>query len=586
MRLHSQRFTPRPYQEKAVNQVHTLFRQGHRELLLHLPTGSGKTIIATLVMEKLLPLLSGGKVLFVAHRQELLDQTADKINRHMPDLTVSIEQGERRASLDAQVILASVQSLQARKDTYPASEFRLIIMDECHHALSPSWKQIIQYFHDSRAQDSLLLGMTATPRRSDGRSAVSVFKTVAYEVSRPDLQDLGYLVPIKYWAIKATLSLSDVKMSGSDFQVGSLSRVMNTTRVRALTVAAWEAKGQGQKTIIFCASVPHAHQLAADFAALGHRTEVIDGKTKDRRELLRRYHWKDFDLLFNYGVLTEGFDEPGIECVLLARPTTSPLVYNQCLGRGLRPAPGKTHCTVIDIVDRSTHQLQYGAGQFAGLPSGWKSRGRDPFREARSMAGVKVTDPDFFIQLRQAQSLEQLQEMLMELPPETVLAGLDGEPVPRYSPQPVKVPAIRAHELALKLLLEAGAPVEGLRVSVADAEGADDSEEQMFISLAQPRLNNDKYSYLSWHIARATGLPATITPVPARYRKKSPKALLGALLPEDLKITRFDVDKAAGSIYAEVSGLETGLAELVRRSFELTSGINLDLQGQLSFGFF
>ena len=584
MLLHSQRFTPRPYQAKAVSQVHTLFRQGERELLLHLPTGSGKTIIATLVMEKLLPLLSGGKVLFVAHRQELLDQTADKIKRHMPELTVSIEQGERRASLDAQVILASVQSLQARKDTYPASEFRLIIMDECHHALSPSWKQIIQYFHDSRAQDSLLLGMTATPRRSDGRSAVSVFKTVAYEVSRPELQDLGYLVPIKYWAIKANLSLNDVKMSGSDFQVGSLSRVMNTTRVRALTVAAWEAKGQGKKTIIFCASVPHAHQLAADFATLGHRTEVIDGKTKDRRELLRRYHWKDFDLLFNYGVLTEGFDEPGIECVLLARPTTSPLVYNQCLGRGLRPAPDKTHCTVIDIVDRSTHQLQYGAGQFAGLPTGWKSRGRDPFREARSIAGVKVTDPDFFIQLRQAQSLEQLQEMLMELPPETVLAGLDGEPVPRYIARPVKVPAIRAHELALKLLLEATAPVEGVQIS-ADPE-AENPEEQLQISLAQPRLNNDKYGYLAWHIARATGMPAAITPTPARYRKKSPKALLRSLLPEDLKITRFDVDTASGNIYAEVSGLETGLAELVRRSFEVTSGITLDLQGQLSFGFF
>ena len=583
MYLQSRRFTARPYQDSAVRRVLSLFRQGEREMLLHLPTGSGKTIIATVVIEKLLPLLGEGKVLFVAHRRELLDQTADKLSRHLPDVPLSFEQGERRASLDARVILASIQSLMARKDAYSAEQFSLIIIDECHHALAPSWKAVIQYFHDSRARGSLLLGMTATPRRSDGRSAVSVFKTVAYEISRPELQDLGYLVPIKYWAVKAALSLDTVKMSGSDFQVGSLSRVMNTPRVRALTLAAWEARGKGQKTIVFCASVPHAHQLAADFASLGHRTEVIEGRTKDRKELLRRYHWEDFDVLFNYGVLTEGFDEPGIACVLLARPTTSPLVYNQCLGRGLRPAPGKTDCTVIDIVDRSTHQLQYGATQFAGLPRGWKSRGRDPFREARSLSAVRVTDPEVFMRLRQAQSLEQIQEMLMELPPESVMAGLDGEPVPRYTPVPAVVPAIRARELALSLLAKAGAPVAGISIGIPEAE--DGEREQIQISLADPRVNNEKYDYLRWHVARATGLPVAYTPPPKRYRQKNPRALLHSLLPEDLRITTFEFDEGSNTIHAQVSGLGNELRDQVRRSFETTTGLTLDLQGQLSFGF-
>ena len=584
MFLHSRRFDPRPYQDSAVRQVVALYGRGEREMLLHLPTGSGKTIIATLVIERLLPLIGEGKVLFVAHRQELLDQTADKLNRHMPDLSVSFEQGERRASLDARVILASIQSLTARKDAYPAKQFSLIIIDECHHALAPSWKAVIQYFHDSRNKGSLLLGMTATPRRSDGRSAVSVFKNVAYEISRPELQDLGYLVPIKYWAIKAALSLDDVKMSGSDFQVGALSKVMNTPRVRALTLAAWEAKGKGDKTIVFCASVPHAHQLAADFAALGHRTEVIEGRTKDRKELLRRYHWQDFDLLFNYGVLTEGFDEPGITCVLLARPTTSPLVYNQCLGRGLRPAPDKTHCTVIDIVDRSTHQLQYGACQFAGLSSGWKSRGRDPFREARSVGGIRVKDPNVFMRLREAQSLDQIQQMLMELPPETVLAGLDGEPVPRYCVAPGTVPAIRAREVALSLLEQAGAPVAG--ISIGAAPEAEAGAQQMQITLAKPRVNNEKFDYLCWHIEQAVGLSVALTAAPQRSRQKNPRALLRSILPEEIKITRFEFDEDKGCIHAEVSGLGNELLAQVRRSFEATSGITLDLQGQLSFGFF
>ena len=584
MYLQSRRFTPRPYQDSAVRRVLSLFRQGEREMLLHLPTGSGKTIIATVVIEKLLPLLGEGKVLFVAHRRELLDQTADKLSRHLPDVPLSFEQGERRASLDARVILASIQSLMARKDAYPAEQFSLIIIDECHHALAPSWKAVIQYFHDSRARGSLLLGMTATPRRSDGRSAVSVFKTVAYEISRPELQDLGYLVPIKYWAVKAALSLDTVKMSGSDFQVGALSKVMNTPRVRALTLAAWEARGKGKKTIVFCASVPHAHQLAADFTALGHRTEVIEGRTKDRKELLRRYHWEDFDLLFNYGVLTEGFDEPGIDCVLLARPTTSPLVYNQCLGRGLRPAPGKTHCTVIDIVDRSTHQLQYGAGQFAGLPTGWKSRGRDPFREARSIAGVQVTDPEVFMRLHGAESLEQIQEMLMELPPETVLAGLDGEPVPRYRAVPATVPTVRARELTLSLLEQAGAPVAGISITAPEEETA--GQERMQITLADPRVNNEKYRYIRWHIQRAIGLPVAFTAPPQRYRQKNPRALLRSILPDDLRITKFEIDEENNCIHAEVAGLGSELADQVRRAFETTSGITLDLQGQLSFGFF
>ena len=164
MYLHSRKFTPRPYQDAAVRRVVSLFGEGEREMLLHLPTGSGKTIIATVVIEKLLPKLKGGKVLFVAHRRELLDQTADKLDRHLPDVSVSIEQGERRASLDAQVILASIQSLSARKDTYPAEQFSLIIIYDCHHALAPTWKAVIQYFHDSPVTRRLLLVLTATPR--------------------------------------------------------------------------------------------------------------------------------------------------------------------------------------------------------------------------------------------------------------------------------------------------------------------------------------------------------------------------------------------------------------------------------------
>jgi hypothetical protein len=154
---------------------------------------------------------------------------------------------------------------------------------------------------------------------------------------------------------------------------------MDTPGHRALAVKAWLEQGRGLRTIAFCAGVEHARHLADDFRASGVGAEMIDGKTKERHVLLERFQAGEFSVLTNYGVLTEGFDDPGVSCVLLARPTTSPLVYTQCIGRGLRSAPGKRACTVIDLVDRSTHQLSYDALSMAGLPPRWRCRGANPF---------------------------------------------------------------------------------------------------------------------------------------------------------------------------------------------------------------
>ncbi|MEM9489613.1 MAG: DEAD/DEAH box helicase, partial [Myxococcota bacterium] len=429
------RFQPRPYQAAAVRQVLALYERGQRNLLLHLPTGSGKTVIASLIIDALLRRWDGaGRVLFLAHRKELLEQTAATLRRQIPGVTIGIEQGRRRADLDARIVIASIQSLVHRKDRYPAARFAAIICDECHRALAPRWLEVIGYFRDQRPDATLLLGMTATPRRSDGRSATALFDTVAYAISRPELQDLGYLAPVHYWSVRADLRLDQVAMAGADFQVTSLSRAMNQPAVRALTLRAWEQHGRGRKTLGFAASVAHARQLTEEFAAAGYRAACIDGRTQQRERLLDRFARGELDILFNYGVLIEGFDDPSIECLLMARPTTSPLVYEQCMGRGLRTRPGKSACTVIDIVDRSTHQLQYSAPRSAGLPDGWRCRGRDPFREARALRGIKVSDPDAFLAIRAAGDLDQVQDLLMALPPEVVVAGLDGEPVLNYQP--------------------------------------------------------------------------------------------------------------------------------------------------------
>jgi hypothetical protein len=280
-------------------------------------------------------------------------------------------------------------------------------------------------------------------------------------------------------------------------------------------------------------------------------------------------------------VLTEGFDDPSIQCVLLARPTTSPLVYNQCLGRGLRPAPNKTHCTVIDIVDRSTHQLQYGASELADLPRGWNSRGRDPFRESRSISQIKVTDPEAFLAIKRANSLEEIQDLLMALPPDAVLAGLDGEPVPRYEAEESGCTEAQAKRRVQDLLKQAGAVTTKMNISPP----GDGERGQIEIALLQAEVNNERYRYLHWHLERATGWRTTFAEPKRTMRRVNPRALLRSTLPEGYRIRGFDYDEKANQIVVQVPGLQQEVLEEICTAFEAASGIDLKIQGQLAFSF-
>lgn len=570
------RFRARGYQRAAVDAVIRRHAAGAHRLLLHLPTGSGKTVIGALLIEQMIARRRSTRTLFIAHRQEILDQTAAILRRHMPRLEVGIEQGQRHAASEADVTVASVQSLVRRRDRFDPRDFGLVICDECHRALAPTWAEVIGYFHDKRRDDALLLGMTATPRRTDGRSVLDVFDEVAFEISQAELQDLGLLVPMRYFSVQTDLNLAAVSLSAGDFQVGSLSRVMNTPALRALTLRAWQERGLGRKTIAFCAGVGHARQLAADFEALlGVRAAVVDAKTRDREQLLGAFRAGEIQVLANYGVLTEGFDDPAIECVLMARPTKSPLVYTQCLGRGLRVAPGKRSCTVIDIVDRSTHQLQYGMAQMSGLPRRWRSRGRDPFREQRALGAVRVSDPDAFLRIQRATSLEDVQQILMELPPEVVQAGLDGEPVPRYTPAADRPADSEARRAAQALLSEAGAPIRRI---VADAQ-------TLTLSLLDPEVDNERYAYLTWHLERVTGREVEFQRAArGRSRSSSPRAVLRSML-GGRRVHELSVDPHGKVVQATVAGLGPEEVDALCRSFEREAGMQLRLTGQLGFGF-
>ncbi len=567
-------FKLRPYQKTAVAAVLSRhIEQNIRRMLLYLPTGAGKTVIATFLIKELLALPECARVLFVAHRREILNQTARTMRQHLPEYTVQIEQGERISAADATITIASVQSLVRRKERFDPKTFSVIICDECHRALAPSWGEVIDYFNAEKGSGTLLLGMTATPRRTDGRSALDVFDEIAFEISRAELEDLGYLVPMQYFTVQSDLRLDRVRMSGGDFQVNALSRVMDTPAVRALTLKAWLEAAEGKKkTIAFCAGVEHAHHLAEDFAAIGKRAGTIDGKTKDRDALLKTFADGGLDVLTNYGVLTEGFDDPSVECILMARPTTSPLVYTQCVGRGLRTAMGKTGCTVIDIIDRSTHELQYGANEMAGLARKWRCRGGDPFRQARSLAGIKVTSPEAFLRIRNATSLEEVQAILMNLPPNVVVAGLDGEPVLRYDPLEDTGSAHDPKKAALSLLRQAG--VRGAEVSVQDRT--------LRVRLREPKTDNERYAHLKWHLQRVTGHVVIFEEGPRRGGLSNPRALLRSMLPAGRRINDFGADAQRNTITANITGLTIDEIAEISKEFESEIGMTLVLKGQLS----
>lgn len=564
-------FKLRPYQKAAVAAVLARYRERERRMLLHLPTGAGKTVIATFIIQALRDRARLGRCLFVAHRREILDQTARTLARHLPGLDVQVEQGERTAEASADVTVASVQSLLRRRTRYARDAFDVIICDECHRALAPSWEEVIGYFWSGARESTLLLGMTATPRRSDGRSVLGLFGEPVFEITRSELEDLGYLVPMRYFTVQGELGLGRVKLSGGDFDASSLSRVMDTPAHRALAVKAWFEQGAGKRTIAFCAGVEHAEHLAQDLRALGVAADKIDGKTQERARLLERFQSGELQVLTNYGVLTEGFDDPGVACVLMARPTTSPLVYTQCVGRGLRSAPGKADCTVIDLVDRSTHQLQYDAAQMAGLPPRWRCRGGDPSRQARALHGVKVTSPEAFLRIREATCLEDVQAILVSLPESVVVAGLHGEPVLRYA-APEHKPAESVAEAEARALLRQ-ARVQGARVSV--------DEQELRVTFRHPEIESERHAHLLWHLERVTRRRVTFEQA-ARRRAPNLRATLASMLPQHCRINAFEPSAGGDAVVATIHGLLPGELSEVASEFQGECGVALDLRGQMS----
>lgn len=366
--------TLRPYQSEALQSINDFYTKGVTRQLVVLPTGAGKTVIFTSLPQSMpnsLPML------ILAHREELLVQAKDKLSWSNPELTVEIEQADNHAN-QVDVVIASVPTLgrdaSERINKFPKDYFKTIIVDEAHHAAAPSYRRILDYF-----DNSFTLGVTATPQRSDNTRLTDVFDEIVYYKTIVDLIEEGWLSRIVGYRIQTDTDISEVQTREGDYVSSQLEDTINTPERNATIVASYMEICGTSKAIAFCAGVQHAHDLAASFRQASINADVIVGTTpsEERQSILARFSSGETRVLVNVGVLTEGFDEPSVEAIILARPTRSTLLYTQIVGRGTRLFEGKEHCKVLDFADTTKGKKPLGLPSLLGLPPDFDLGGQD-----------------------------------------------------------------------------------------------------------------------------------------------------------------------------------------------------------------
>lgn len=356
---------PRPYQTEALKSVLSEWQNGVNRQLVSLPTGCGKTIIFGLVADALKT-----KTLILAHREELLTQAQQKIHLVYPEAKTGILQAEKRDGLDAEICIASVQTAVRRTEELARKGYKLLICDEAHHAPSSSYVKVFDEleFLSGEDKDKLLLGVTATAYRKDNVGLGNIFDKIVFERSILAMVKAGYLCPPRALEVKTGADISDVGMQHGDLNVGKLDRKINTRTRNALIANTYIEYGENRHGVVFCATVDHALNVAEAFRDKGITCEAVYGdmSSDDRRDILAKYENHEIQILTNCGVLTEGWDVPDTDIVMMARPTGSRGLYTQCVGRGLRLAPGKKDCLIIDFIDVSKKYALCKFGELIG----------------------------------------------------------------------------------------------------------------------------------------------------------------------------------------------------------------------------
>jgi len=372
----------RDYQQEALSHVEQAERKGIRRQLITMPTGAGKTVVFAAIARA-----RQARTLVLAHREELLDQAADKFKMIWPEASIGKVKAELN-ELGRQVTVCSVQTAcrPNRLEELRGQDFDLLIIDEAHHAPADSYRTVIEglgFLEDDPRK--LLLGVTATARRGDGAALGAIFQKITFERSIGAMIKAGYLSDLRGLRVQTSTSLQGVTIRQGDFAAGELAAVVNVENRNRLIVETYQKQATGLLTVAFCVDVQHTKDLAEEFRKSGIEAAPVwgDMPREDRRQVLGDLAERRLDVVTNCNLLTEGFDLAQIGCLLMARPTKSQGLYIQMVGRGARPHPGKAECLIIDFTDSRHDVCQLGT-----------LAGKEYLKQGRSLLETMREDDD------------------------------------------------------------------------------------------------------------------------------------------------------------------------------------------------
>lgn len=455
----------RPYQAEALEAVREVYRKRHRKALVVMPTGTGKTVLFAEISR-----LAKGPVLVLAHRQELVEQARAKIAQWCDDV-VAVEMADRREFTRPngerpKIAVASVQSLRRRLHLIPRDAFRLVVVDEAHHATADSYRAILDHFSGH------LLGVTATPDRSDKVALGEVFDCLAFEYDMLAAIHDGWLCPIQSFLVQTQADFSKVRKVAGELSIAEVERIL-TKDLHLVEIAKPILKERrGRPAIVFAASVAHAHALARvmneiedsrSFAA------ALDGSSdlNSRAPVLDRFRRGEIQVLVNCSLFTEGFDVPQIALVAIARPVLSRSFYAQMVGRGTRISPGKKDLLVLDFVPGNCrHNLIQAVDLFGRDSEEVEQRARKIAAQS-SQDGQPIAIETALELARQEQEAQEA-DVSYQLRKRDPFAAI-GIDLREYSRGQNSEPRVSADQLAY--FKKAGLPTEGVaEFSLREAE--------------------------------------------------------------------------------------------------------------------
>lgn len=337
-------FTLREHQEDALLELARMRAEGKTIALVQGATGTGKTAIGVLDAKSV-----GGRVLFLAHTRELVEQGRDNFSRLWPEATLGLYLGASH-EIGRAVTCASIQGVARNIELFRPDEFDYIMIDECHHAATSTYKKILSYF-----RPHFTLGLTATPEREDGQDLLEIFQNMTRRLDVEAAVERGLLSPVRCIRIKTNVDLTDVRINGFKYNNLDLETAIKVPERNKLIVDTYQKFASGKQTVVFCTSVKHSDMVAELFRERGVAAKSISGQASDagRKNILAAYERRELNVLCACDLLNEGWDSPKTEVLFMARPTMSKTIYLQQLGRGMRRAPGKEYLLVFDFVDNA-----------------------------------------------------------------------------------------------------------------------------------------------------------------------------------------------------------------------------------------